>query len=96
MLSIVSYCYTLVSDYLSPESPRSPLLDGGVDGGVGNLPKSPVLSGRVKRQSTDNGCSGGGGTALSPDPVYQPCDIQCKIADLGNACWTVNIGSAQT
>jgi hypothetical protein len=23
------------------------------------------------------------------DPVYEVCDIPCKIADLGNACWTV-------
>lgn len=25
-----------------------------------------------------------------PDPVRQICDIPVKIADLGNACWTVS------
>ncbi len=25
-----------------------------------------------------------------PDPVFENCDIECKIADLGNACWTVS------
>ena len=26
----------------------------------------------------------------NPDPCVEPCDIQVKIADLGNACWTVS------
>jgi len=26
-----------------------------------------------------------------PDPVKEPCDIQIKIADLGNACWVVSL-----
>jgi hypothetical protein len=25
-----------------------------------------------------------------PDPVREVCDIQVKIADLGNACWVVS------
>jgi hypothetical protein len=25
-----------------------------------------------------------------PDPAFDVCDINVKIADLGNACWTVN------
>lgn len=26
-----------------------------------------------------------------PDPVHDVCDIKVKIADLGNACWSVSI-----
>ena len=28
--------------------------------------------------------------ANKPDPVREICDIPVKIADLGNACWTVS------
>ena len=24
-----------------------------------------------------------------PDPVHEVCDVKVKIADLGNACWSV-------
>lgn len=27
---------------------------------------------------------------LKPDPCKEPCNILVKIADLGNACWTVS------
>ena len=27
---------------------------------------------------------------IKPDPSKQVCDIPVKIADLGNACWTVS------
>lgn len=35
----------------------------------------------------------GGKTApgARPDPVREECDIPVKIADLGNACWTVSL-----
>ena len=26
-----------------------------------------------------------------PDPVREVCDLQVKIADLGNACWVVRV-----
>ena len=28
-------------------------------------------------------------TDRSPDPAHENCDINVKIADLGNACWEV-------
>ncbi len=28
-------------------------------------------------------------TVSRPDPAFQPCEMSVKIADLGNACWTV-------
>jgi serine/threonine-protein kinase SRPK1 len=30
-------------------------------------------------------------TVRQPDPVSEVCDIQVKIADLGNACWVVSL-----
>ena len=35
-----------------------------------------------------------GAQAKRPDPVHEVCDIQVKIADLGNACWTVGAVTA--
>ena len=31
-----------------------------------------------------------GSTGKHPDPCKEICDIPVKIADLGNACWTVS------
>ena len=28
--------------------------------------------------------------AKVPDPSHEPCEVNVKIADLGNACWTVS------
>ena len=32
-----------------------------------------------------------GSASNRPDPCKEVCDINVKIADLGNACWTVSI-----
>ena len=32
-----------------------------------------------------------GSASNKPDPCKEVCDINVKIADLGNACWTVSI-----
>lgn len=37
---------------------------------------------------------GGKANAARPDPVREECDIPVKIADLGNACWTVGLNSS--
>ena len=37
---------------------------------------------------------GGKANATRPDPVREECDIPVKIADLGNACWTVGLNSS--
>ena len=32
-------------------------------------------------------------TEKRPDPVREVCDLQVKIADLGNACWVVSLSA---
>ena len=36
-------------------------------------------------------CCFAGSTGKHPDPCKEICDIPVKIADLGNACWTVSM-----
>ncbi len=31
-----------------------------------------------------------GSSSNKPDPTKEVCDMDVKIADLGNACWTVS------
>ena len=38
-----------------------------------------------------SGMQSTGSASNKPDPCKEVCDINVKIADLGNACWTVSI-----
>lgn len=62
-------------DMASPMSPRMAMMMAGLP------PPSPRMQHSGDRSMFED---------RQPDPVREVCDIMVKIADLGNACWTVS------
>ena len=62
-------------------------LDAQVDSALGSRESS-------QQRSEGEMAGAGGNTAVDakvPDPSHESCEVNVKIADLGNACWTVRI-----
>jgi hypothetical protein len=65
---------------------------GSGDGGLDAQVDSALGSRESSQQRSEGEVAGAGGVGAdtrTPDPSHEPCQVNVKIADLGNACWTV-------
>ena len=67
----------------------------GADGGLDAQVDSALGSRESSQQRSEGEVTGGAGEPVAtdakvPDPSHEPCEVNVKIADLGNACWTVS------
>jgi len=65
----------------------------GADGGLDAQVDSALGSRESSQQRSEGEVTGGAGEPVAtdakvPDPSHEPCEVNVKIADLGNACWT--------
>jgi len=75
---------SIVGDKMEVTAATDGCLDAQVDSALGSRESS--------QQRSEGEMAGAGGNAAVdakvPDPSHESCEVNVKIADLGNACWT--------